>query len=185
MSSMLSNGRGVDPATVNYLNSGNVPVSLDRTTGATLTIDRAKTPLVDGIAAFAPAPTAATYVSATSTSTTYVFTSSIDCADYTSLTAWPNVTTSAATTCTWKVQWSMDGTNWFDDPFDSSYGAAASNERIPTVDTITPTFSGAATGFVTALPNARTFTKKARYGRIGQKSAAAATVATNYYYSLL
>lgn len=176
---------GVDPALVSYQSSGQMMATADRTTGAQLVLDRAKTPLVDGIAAFLPAPTPSTYVPVTSTAAVYVASVAIDCADYSQVTLWPNVTTTGATTCTWKVQWSMDTVNWFDDAYDSSYAAAVANERVPTVDTITPTFSGAASGFIAALPNTRTFTKKARYGRIAQKSGGAVTVATNFFYTLL
>lgn len=188
MSSMLSNGRGVDPATVNYTNSGNVPMSLDRTTGAMLTIDRAKTPLVDGIRAHVPEPTPVSFVAVSSTSTTYVNSVAIDCADYDRISFWPNITTTGATTCTWKIQFSPDGTNWFDDPYESSFGAAAGNERIPTVDTVTPQFNGAVSGFAPlngALSGPRIVQKKARYARVAQKSGGAVTVAANYYYQLL
>jgi hypothetical protein len=135
-----------------------------------------------------PEPTTVTFVTATSTSTTYVPTVSIDCADYDRIAFFPNVTTTGATTCTWKIQFSFDGTTWFDDPYESSVAAAVANERIPTTDTITPQFNGAVSGYAPlngALSGPRIVQKKARFARASQKSAAAVTVATSYYYQLL
>lgn len=183
-------GKGVDPATVAYTSAANsrVPVSVDMTTGAVMVVDRAKTPQTDGVRAHVPEPTPVSFVTATSTSTSYVFTSAIDCADYDRVAFWPNVTTTGATTCTWKIQFSFDGSNWFDDPYESSFAAAVANERIPTVDTVTPQFNGAVGGYAplnAALSGPRIVQKKARFARVGQKSGGAVTVATSYYFQLL
>lgn len=178
----------MDIATVSYPTGSLIPMSLDRTTGAQMVLDRAKTPQTDGVRAHTPEPAAMSFVTVSSTSTTYVASVSLDCSDYDRLLFWPNVTTTGATTCTWKIQFSPDNTNWFDDPYESSFGAAASNERIPTVDTVTPQFNGAVSGFAplnAALSGPRCVQKKARYARVAQKSGGAVTVATSYYYQLL
>src|SRR5882672_10584267 len=67
--------------------------AIDVGSGGQLVSDRAKTPAVDGIRAHTPEPTLDTSVTVTSTSTTFVNSNVIDCADYDRIVILPNKTT--------------------------------------------------------------------------------------------
>lgn len=164
------------------------PRIIDLGSGGALVVDRMKSPATDGIAAYTPEPTSETFVVITSTSTTYVASASIDLTDYDRITFIPNITTAAGTNCYLKIEWSFDGTTWFDE-FESggttwTNAAPAAGERLrDAVLIMVIEVPSASTGYK-SLANF-TMQKRARYCRISQKSDAAVTVASEIHYQLL
>lgn len=160
------------PSDVMFRQSG------DYGTGAALVVDRAKTPAIDGIRAHTPEPTADTSVTVTSTSTTFVNSNVIDCSDYDRIVILPNKTTgNLAGDALYKLQWSIDQTNWFDGIIILS--ATLVMTAVPGV-TITTAVAAGYQG-ATVL----SYQKLARYCRVSQQSKTAATHTVEYHVSLL
>lgn len=172
----------VDPSTFTRSGIGSehpVIVSADTTSGALLTLNRAATPAIDGVEAYAPEPTADTYVGpVTSTSTAYVASDAIDTAGYRFIVVFPNKTTgSVAGDAAYRIQWSLDNSNWFEGII-----------MIPTtgVMVICPDVTittATAAGYKAA--SVITQSTLARYARISQQSKTAATHTVEYHYQLL
>lgn len=120
-----------------------------------------------------------------SNSTTYVTGDEIDLVSYSGITLYPNVVSSGATTGYFKIQWSADATNWFDETINEpgTAGVPAVNEQLITQSTAVWSFDASATGLKTR--SAVTLTKRARYIRVVQKSADATSITVNYPYQLL
>lgn len=117
----------------------------------------------------------------TSTSTAFVNGTGIDMRGYNKISIFPNVTAAAGTNAFYRVQWSMDNTNWFDETLEAD-AAPGSGETAVTFATKIFSFASAATGFKST--SAVNLSKKGRYCRISQRSDASVTVTTSYNYQL-
>lgn len=166
----------IDPVTGAVV-PGATTATYDATTGAMLVSMRSISPATDGIRAHTPEPTPDTFVGPiTSTSTTFVNSEPIDCADYDRIAVFPNKTSgSVAGDALYKLQWSLDGTtNWFEDQIHAGTTATAQNQTITTA---------VAAGYATTQSYVRQ--KQARWCRVSQQSKTAATHVVDYHYSLL
>lgn len=115
----------------------------------------------------------------TSPDTAWVAGTDIDLRAFQRVSFYPEVTTSAGTYAEYKVQWSMDQINWFDETIDEP-GTAASGEILVSQNTMVRQFTSTL-GVKTT--SSITLDKKARYVRLAQRSnAAGTTIATKYRY---
>lgn len=125
-----------------------------------------------------------TSVALSSTDTTFVDSTGIDLDSYRTISFVPNVTTAAGTNAYYRIQWSFDNTNWFDETIDVAGTIAGSPaESAITQGTMIRSVLSGSTGYKPL--SSITLTKKARYIRISQRSDGAVTIGTTYNYQLL
>ena len=125
---------------------------------------------------------AVTSLSISSTSTAFVNSTGVDLDAYSTISFVPNVTVNAGTNAYYRIQWSFDNSNWFDETIDEA-GTIAATESAITQGTMIRSVLSAATGYKPL--SAITLTKRARYIRVSQRSDAAVTITTTYAYQLL
>lgn len=126
---------------------------------------------------------AITSLTVSSTDTNFVNSSSVDLDLYSTISFVPNITTAAGTKAYYKIQWSFDNTNWFDETIDVAAAIVSFESAIEQGTMIRSVLSGS-TGYKPL--SAITLTKRARYIRVSQRSdAAATTIETTYDYQLL
>lgn len=120
-----------------------------------------------------------------SDSTTYVSGDEIDLNSYGGVTLYPNVIVTGATTGYFKIQWSANSNDWFDETINEpgTVGTPAANEQLITQNSAVWSFDASTSG-VKPLASI-TLTKRARYVRVLQKSAGAVAITVNYPYQLL
>lgn len=127
---------------------------------------------------------AVTSLSVSSTSTTFVNSTGVDMDLYSTISFVPNVTVAAGTNAYYRIQWSFDNTNWFDETIDEAgtVGGTPAESAI-TQGTMIRSMASNSTGYKNL--SAVTLTKRARYIRVSQRSDGAVTVTTTYAYQLL
>lgn len=162
-----------------YADGDAVGAKFDRLTGGLLTHGRKMTPLDDEVRIFPAFESTDTPAIVTSTSTTYVRGAVIDLRGYNRVTFLPSVSTPGGTVGYYKVSWSIDATNWFDETVDA-LGAASGGEVTVTQNAMVRQFSSASIGIKGT--SASTFDKRARYVSISQRSDSANTLSTSYFY---
>ncbi len=113
-----------------------------------------------------------------STDTSFVNSTFIDLRSYSAISIIPNVTTFAGTVGQYKIQWSFDNTNWFDETIDEP-GASSGGESVVSQDVMIREYDSTSNGFKTT--SGVILTKKARYIRFAQRSDAPATNLTAVY----
>lgn len=91
----------------------------------------------------------------------------------------PEVTVTGGTNAYYKIQWSFDANNWFNETIDTPVAAVGGEQVVAQNIMVRDTPSTVAQ----VMPNsAITLDKRARYMRISQKSNAAATNITCVYH---
>lgn len=174
-------GTFVDPTTYNPGGTAGTiaGLAIDLTTGALLVSMRSLSPATDGIRAHTPEPTMDTFVGPiTTTSTTFVNSEHIDCSDYDRIAVHPNKTTgSGAGNAEYRLQWSLDATNWFD----GIIMVPSTGAMVVVPDVVVTT--AVAAGYQPAAVIIQQ--KLARYCRVSQQSLTAATHTVEYHYQLL
>lgn len=128
-----------------------------------------------------------TTIEVDSADTSFVMGGSVDMRTFSEITIVPEVTSEDGTYAEYKVQWSMDNVNWFDETVDTAGAASGvfpSKESLIDQPTMIRRFESASTGFK-GHANC-TLSKNGRYVRFGHRSDAAATsVSVTYHYQLL
>lgn len=117
-----------------------------------------------------------------STTTSFVSSAAIDLRTFAAISIIPNVTTAGGATADYKIQWSFDSVNWFDETVDTP-GTPSANESIITQSSMIRRFDSSGLGIKTIC--GVMLDKKARYVRIAQRSDSSVSVITDYLYQLL
>jgi hypothetical protein len=168
------------------------PLQVDIASGGQLVVDRVKDASTDSIRSVPQQSSDETYETVSNVNgdgTGYKFTAAVSMEDFSSVTVVPNVTAAAtvAVTVYWKLQWSIDGTNWIDDGVEvyGATGTPAATERLAAAqDTNVRSFPVAVAWKTTVGMFGAGLARKGRYFRIGQKMNAACTgtQTTDYHY---
>lgn len=120
-------------------------------------------------------------VSASSNSVNYSASDAIDLRGYDAIAIIPTVTTSGGVTGTYKIQWSFDAANWWNETLDTGNPMSGGEISI-TQSPVTRTFASDSLGI---KPNsAAVLTKKGRWVRVAQKSDGAVSLVTSYNYQM-
>lgn len=123
----------------------------------------------------------ASVVAITSSNTAYVRSQAVDLRGFNRIAIFPNVVVSGGSTGYYKVSWSADGTNWFDETVDD-LATPNGGEILVSQYSALRQFPSNATGFKSL--SAATFDKRCRYLSISQRSDSNVTLTTNYNYQL-
>ncbi|MBD2076201.1 hypothetical protein H6F86_20440 [Phormidium sp. FACHB-592] len=184
-------GLTVDPTAPGTTAAGNDrQIALDLS-GAILANIRNLTLLRDRVQASPPIESAVATVTITSTSTTWVYSSAIDCSGYNEISFLPIVTTAGGTvgnSGNYRLVWSHDAATSGNAPTNginetvNTYATASGGEQVISQNINVYSFTSNTTGEKSSSPFSGE--KRGRYLFIGQRSDSAITITANYRYQL-
>ena len=118
-------------------------------------------------------------ITITSTSANYARGVSIDLRDHKHFSVVPSITVAGGAVGYYKVQWSLDNLDWFDETLDAPR-AVSSGEQVVTQSTMVRSFPSDTSGLKPL--SAATFDKRARYVAIAQRSDSNVSYTCEYSY---